>query len=69
MTTIRHCATITEATMLKSLLGGCGIEAFIPDEVEAGVAPHFFNTESGIRLQVAEGDIEDALAVIAEAKG
>ena len=67
MITIRHCRDIGEATMLKLLLEGCGIVAFIPDEAGAGIAPHFFNTESGVRLQVAEEDAGDAREVIAEA--
>jgi hypothetical protein len=67
MTTIRNCKDIGEATMLKMVLESCGIEAFIPDEVAAGVAPHFFHTDSGVRLQIAEADAESARQVIEEA--
>ena len=66
MRTIRNCNDVAEAMMLKTLLESCGIEAFIPDELAAGVTPHFFNTNAGVRLQVAEEDGEDALRVIAE---
>lgn len=68
MTTIRNCNDIGEATMLKLLLESCGIDAFIPDEVGAGLTPHFFRTDAGVRLQVAEEEAEDALRVIEEAR-
>jgi len=68
MITIRNCHDVGEAAMLKLLLEGCGIDAFIPDEASAGIAPHFFNTSAGVRLQVADEDAEAARNVIAEAR-
>ena len=67
MTTIRRCNTIEQATMLKLLLEGSGIEAFIPDEMSAGVAPFLFEgSNSGIRLQVAEEDAGEAERVLGD---
>ena len=45
-------------------LASFAIDAFIPDELTAGVAPHIFATRSGIRLQVAEKDVERAKAAM-----
>lgn len=45
-------------------LGSEGIEAFIPDEVSAGLEPHIFLTRQGIRLQVNEKDMEVAQKII-----
>ncbi len=67
MITLRNCNDVGEAAMLKMLLESCGIDAFIPDEIGAGVAPHFFNTAAGVRLQVDERDLEDARQVISDA--
>lgn len=56
-----------EAELLKLQLASCGIDAFIPDELTAGVAPHIFATRSGIRVQVADTDFEDARELMASA--
>jgi hypothetical protein len=53
-----------EAELLKLKLASFGIDAFIPDELTAGVAPHIFATRSGIRLQVEEKDVESAKAAM-----
>ena len=60
MKTIANFGTLMEAELMKLKLSSFGIEAFIPDELTAGVAPHIFATKSGIRLQVAEKDEEIA---------
>ena len=49
MKTIANFGTLMEAELLKLKLASCGIDAFIPDELTAGVAPHIFATRSGIR--------------------
>ena len=41
MKTIAHFGTLMEAELLKLKLASCGIDAFIPDELTAGVAPTF----------------------------
>tara|TARA_B100001057_G_C22747312_1_gene910260 strand:- start:296 stop:538 length:243 start_codon:yes stop_codon:yes gene_type:complete len=64
MKTIAHFGTLMEAELLKLKLASFGIYAFIPDELTAGVAPHIFATRSGIRLQVAEKDVESAKAAM-----
>ena len=60
MKTIANFGTLMEAELLKLKLASCGIDAFIPDELTAGVAPHIFATRSGIRVQVADSDFENA---------
>ena len=50
--------------MLKLLLGSAGIEAFIPDEISAGLTPYLFMGRVGIRLQVADECEEEALQII-----
>ena len=64
MKTIANFGTLMEAELLKLKLASFGIDAFIPDELTAGVAPHIFATRSGIRLQVAEKDVESAKAAM-----
>ncbi len=54
MKTIARFTTLEEAQIAKLTLGAAGIEAFIPDEMSAGVAPMFFVNKPGVRLQVFE---------------
>ena len=58
METIAQYGTLREAKLFKMKLASCGIDAFIPDELTAGVAPHIFATRSGIRVQVANTDLK-----------
>ncbi|NOX98876.1 MAG: hypothetical protein GXP30_03940 [Verrucomicrobia bacterium] len=62
--TIANPGTIQKAQSLKLLLGSIGIEAFIPDELMAGIAPHLFMTRTGVRVQVEEEEEEDAMRLI-----
>jgi len=66
MKTVANLGTIQQAQSFKLLLGSMGIDAFIPDEVSAGVAPHLFTTRVGIRLQVDDKDEEGAKRIIRE---
>lgn len=66
MKDVANVMTIQEAQNIKMQLGSCGIEAFIPDEVSAVVAPHHFMTPTGVRVQVADEDEEAALEVLKE---
>lgn len=64
METIANLASLQIAQLLKMKLGSEGIEAFIPDEVSAGLEPHVFLTRTGIRLQVKAGDVEAAKKIV-----
>ncbi len=64
MKTVANLGSIQAAQSLKLKLGFAGIEAFIPDEVSAGVAPHLFMSRAGVRLQVAEADEAEARKII-----
>lgn len=67
MVTVAQCPSVDEALMLKSVLAGSGITAFVPDELTAQTAPpYLFASGTGVRVQVAEEDAETALALIAE---
>jgi len=66
MITVAQCSSVDEALMLKSVLAGSGITAFVPDELTAQTAPpYLFASGTGVRVQVAEEDAEAALALIA----
>jgi len=52
---------LVAAQLLKSLLGGSDVEAFIPEELEA---QNTWAAMEGIRLQVAEEDVERAEEVL-----
>ena len=58
METIAQYGTLRKAKVFKMKLSSCQIDAFIPDELIAGVAPHIFATRSGIRVQVADKDLK-----------
>ena len=63
--TVANLTTIQQAQSLKLLLGSTGIDAFIPDEISAGLMPHIFLGQAGgVRLQVAEEDEEEARQII-----
>ena len=65
MTTIARCLTIDQAMMLKSVLDGCGIAAFVPDELTAQTDPVIFmGSLNSIRVQVQDADAETARAVL-----
>ncbi|MBP6507947.1 MAG: DUF2007 domain-containing protein [Opitutaceae bacterium] len=65
MITIAECSTVDEALMIKSMLAGSGITAFVPDELTAQTAPPYVFAGSGVRVQVTEADAESALAFLA----
>ncbi len=66
MTTIANCFDVNEALRLQVMLEAAGIPSFIPDETMAGIAPHHFQTNSGVRLQVADEHAVAAQKVVAE---
>lgn len=64
MKTIANLGSMEQAQSLKRRLESAGIGAFIPDEMSATIAPHFFMTRVGIRLQVDERDEEEARLIL-----
>ena len=61
MTTIAQCFTIDQALFMKSLLDGCGIQAFVPDEFTAQTDPVIFmGSMNSIRVQVNDADAPTA---------
>jgi len=67
MITIAQCSSIDEALMLKSVLEGNGITAYVPDELTAQTAPPYMFAGSGVRVQVEDEIAETALALLASA--
>ncbi len=66
MKTVANLGSIQEAQRLKFLLGSFGIEAFIPDEISAGLTPFTFMGRVGVRLQVSDDDEEEARRILEE---
>jgi hypothetical protein len=67
MITIARCLLIDQALFLRSLLEGCGIKAYVPDEITAQTDPVIFmGSMNSIRVQVAEGDAAAARAILAQ---
>ena len=60
MTTVAECSTNEEAMVLQSLLGDCGLAAFLPDDM--GVM--YKGPGPVIRVQVADEDAETALSIL-----
>ena len=67
MITVAQCSSIDEALMLKSVLEGNGITAYVPDELTAQTAPPYMFAGSGVRVQVEDEAAETALALLASA--
>ena len=66
MITVANCFDFIEANRLRMALESAGIPVFLPDEMTAAVAPHWFLNNSGIRLQVADQYEAEAKRVIEE---
>ena len=65
METVATFAELAEAQVIRSVLEGHGIEAIIPDEQTAEIAPPYLWASGGIKLQVAEEDLATAKEVLA----
>ncbi|MEY4938270.1 MAG: putative prokaryotic signal transducing protein [Verrucomicrobiota bacterium] len=66
MTTVIRCLTIDQALVIRSLLEGCGIKAYVPDELTAQTDPVIFRgSMNSIRVQVDDADVPQAQAVLA----
>jgi hypothetical protein len=67
MTTVVRCLTIDRTLFVRSLLEGCGIKAFIPDELTAQTDPVIFlGSMNSIRVQVGQADAAAARAILAQ---
>ncbi|GAB5558821.1 MAG: hypothetical protein SynsKO_04680 [Synoicihabitans sp.] len=69
METIASVAEITEARLIRSVLQGHGIEAVIPNEQTADIAPPYLWASGGIVVQVAETDVAQAKSILASTSG
>jgi hypothetical protein len=65
MTTITTCGDLQQALLVKSILEGSGIPAFVPDELTAQNAPPYMWATGGIRVQVEDAQAENARKVLA----
>ena len=67
MTTVANCLIIDQALFMRSLLEGCGIKAYIPDEFTAQTDPVIFlGSMNSIRVQVGDEDAVAARAILAQ---
>lgn len=64
LVTIHNCVYLHEAEFVKSVLEAEGIAAVIPDEFTVGVDPALSVPLGGIRVQVAQNDVERATATL-----
>lgn len=62
--TVRTCMWGHEADLVRSVLEGSGIEAFIPDEHMGTLRPHLLLGTGGVRVQVRAGDAGRAQEVL-----
>jgi hypothetical protein len=61
---IRRCIWLEEALVIRSFLGGAGIEAFIPDEYMLGVQPFYGLALGGVRVLVRASDLSQAAELL-----
>ena len=61
---VRTCNDLQEASILRSVLEGSGIEALIADENFASLYPGVMITTGGVRLLVRATDLERANDVL-----
>jgi hypothetical protein len=61
---VRTCNDLQEASILRSVLEGSGIEALIADENFASLYPGVMITSGGVRLLVRATDLERAKDVL-----
>ena len=67
MTTVRRCLTVDQALFTRSLLDGCGIKAYVPDELTAQTDPViFFGSMNSIRVQVEDEDAAAAREILTQ---
>ncbi|MSU64747.1 MAG: hypothetical protein EXS38_01295 [Opitutus sp.] len=67
MTTAQRCLTIDQALFTRSLLDGCGVKAYVPDELTAQTDPViFFGIMNSIRVLVDDDDAATAREILAQ---
>jgi hypothetical protein len=67
MITVARYLTIDQALFTRSLLEGCGVTAYVPDELTAQTDPVIFmGSMNSIRLQVNDEDAATARAILKE---
>ena len=67
MTTIARYLTIDQALFARSLLEGCGVTAYVPDELTVQTDPVIFmGSMNSIRLQVNDEAAATARAILQE---
>ena len=64
MKTVAACSELAEAQLLRSVLEGHGIEAVIPNEQTAEIAPPYLWGSGGVKVQVADEDEKIARQVL-----
>lgn len=64
MTTIATCPNPAEAMLIKTLLEGSGITAYVPEELTAQSAVNFAG--EGIRVMVDAENVEAAQRILAD---
>jgi hypothetical protein len=64
VTTVAECSSVDEAMLLRSMLEGCGVRSYIPDELTVT----FRGQAGGVRLQVEDDDAEEAARILASGK-
>ena len=65
MTTVANCSSVEEALLKRSVLAGSGIQAYVPDELNAQNQPYVFTGAAVIRVQVDDEDADEARRVLA----
>jgi len=66
METVARVHWIAEADAIRMLLEASGIEVHLPDGGMTLANPLFANALGGIRIQVAESDLEQAREILAD---
>lgn len=67
MTTVARLLTLDQALLMRSMLEGCGIKAYVPDEFAAQTDPVIFmGSMNSIRVQVDDDDAIAARTILAQ---
>ena len=65
MTTVARCFMIDQALLIRSVLEGCGVAAYVPDEITAQTDPVIFmGSMNSIRVQVGDEDAVTAREIL-----
>jgi len=64
LVTVAVFQTPVEATLARNLLDDAGIRSFLQDAEAAGMAWHMAGAYGGVKLQVAEADVDRAVSIL-----